>query len=508
MTIKRRWISLALSAALQSCVAEAVLTNNGALRRPRFATPAIVTLDTADHRQFIAEVRASAAATGWSLTISNDLRAWPCELLSALRSTINRGTEPGWRIKASVPPDTSPELFTLVVGCSENVSVQSQSVSVVPSFTNDFYILHIADEQIVNEIHTDPSGQYYGMVGSWDEMKWMQEPINLINPRFVLITGDQIDYNGALDGWNNWVNWGYKPAKNKLFTQQETTDIQNRLIQLYKDSHQGYRVPYVQTPGNHDVPPVGKLLSGSTIEWHPIAVTLYETHLGQRSWSFRMGDFYVLMHDWTESSLKNWAASDYKASLSDSSVKYRLIGQHFNTDQAFIPTTCDLMLIGHGHTATTISSSPYYICENGPAFKYGTTGFFNFRRIPEGWSCDQTTSSRNPAKDVWRLFTDHGTIKQLRSNRPDAMSITAHSVTITNDLPQSFYDGRVRFVIEKGTYTAGNGRILAQYDCFNGTKTAVLVKVCIPAQATITVNVAANTGTLKTRAALNSNDLN
>ena len=60
---------------------------------------------------------------------------------------------------------------------------------------------------------------------------------------------------------------------------------------------------------------------------------------------------------------------------------------------------------------------------------------------------------------------------------------------VTNDLPQEFYDGRVRFVLKKGNYrTVKNGLILAEYDCV-GEKTAVLVRVDIPAKGTITVNI-------------------
>lgn len=482
------WLLLLVTVAMPWFAAEAATSNNGALWRPRFATPAIVALDTAANRQFTAEVRASAAATGWSMILSNDLRAWTCQILSATYSTINRGTESGWQIKASVPADASPELFTLAVSCSELVSVQGQSVSVAPGFTNDFYILHLTDEQIVNEQHTAPSGQHYD-VGSREEILWMQEPINLINPRFVLITGDQIDYNGALDGWNNWPNWGYTPSQNRLFTQQETTDIQNRLIGLYKDSHTGFRVPYVQAPGNHDVPPTSKVLSGTTIKWHPIAVPIYEAEFGQRSWSFKMADFYVLLHDWSESSLKTWANADYNAALNDASIKFRLIGQHYTNDQALYPSTCDLMLVGHGHTTATLRSSSYLIYEDGPAFSYGTSGFFNFRRTPNDWTCDQTTSARDTAKDVWRLFTDNGAVKKVRSNRPDSMNITANFITIYNDLPRNFYDGRVRFLLSKGTYAVTNGTLLAQYDCLNNTKTAVLVRVNIPASSTVTVTI-------------------
>jgi hypothetical protein len=478
--------------------AEAATNNNAAMWRPRFATPAIVALDSTANRQFIAEVKASAAAKDWSGSIANDLKTWNCQIVSAKYSTINRGTEPGWQVKVSVPADASPELFALTISNNETISVQNQSVSVAPSFTKDFYILHITDEQIVNKIHTDPSGQYYKMVGTWEEMKWMQEPVNLINPRCVIITGDQIDFNGALDGWNNWGNWGYEPHGKKVFTEKETTDLENRLSEMYKDCHAGYRVPYVETPGNHDVAPAGKPLFGSTIDWHPISASIYETQFGQRSWSFRMGDFYVLMHDWSDAALRNWAASDFESALHNPAIKFCLIGQHFDTNwngapkgsASFTPATCDLMLIGHGHTTKTVQTSPYYIYENRAAFIYGTTGFFNFRHRNNGWLCDQTVAPRNETNDVWPLFTANGVTKKVRADQPDSMNVTAQSITITNDLPQNFYDGRVRFVLDKGIYDhVTNGTVLAQYDCENDTKTAVLVKVNIPANGTITVGV-------------------
>jgi hypothetical protein len=92
--------------------------DNAALWRPRFATPAIVALDNETNREFIAEVKASTLAHNWSATIANDLKEWPCQIVSATYSTINNGSEPGWRIKISVPPDASPELFTLKVACN------------------------------------------------------------------------------------------------------------------------------------------------------------------------------------------------------------------------------------------------------------------------------------------------------------------------------------------------------------------------------------------------------
>lgn len=499
-----RWLPLIFLAVLLAFAAGSRAArhrgarNDAALWRPRLATPAIVALDSPADRQFIAEIKASPSANNWSAAITNDLREWQCQVVSATYGKINNDSEPGWQIKISVPPDASPELFTLAVSCNESTAVQPQAVSVIENFATDFYILHITDEQIVNQYHTDPSGQYYRMVGTWEEMKWMQQPVNLINPRFVMITGDQIDFNGALDGWNNWANWGFRPKGKKIFSAEETSNLEVRLSEMYLDCHKGYRVPYVETPGNHDVTPPGKLLTGSKIDWHPISVSMYEKFFGQRTYSFRMGDFYVLMHDWSDSALENWAAGNYEASFSDPTIKYRLIGQHYHAkwdgaptgNYPFTPANCDLMLIGHGHRTLTVQTSPYYIYMDRAAFFWGTAGFFNFHRTDDGWNCDQTASLRDEKKDVWGLFTDNGAIRKVRADQPDSMNITNDSVTITNDLPEEFYDGRVRFVLPKAKYDfVNNGHILAEYNCLNNTKTALLVRVDIPATGSVTVSV-------------------
>ncbi|MGH8023230.1 MAG: hypothetical protein ACRED1_06600, partial [Limisphaerales bacterium] len=335
-------------------------------------------------------------------------------------------------------------------------------------------------------------------VGTWEEMMWMQQPINLINPRFVMETGDQIDFNGALDGWNNWPNWDYLPHNKRIFSFQETSNLEIRLSHMYQDCHRGYHVPYVETPGNHDVTPPGKLLRGSRVDWHPISVRIYEQQFGQRSYSFRMGDFYVLMHDWSDAGLEKWAARDYHAALNDPTIKFRLIGQHYHAkwngaptgNYPFTPSNCDLMLIGHGHRTLTVQSSPYFIYMDGATFFWGRAGFFNFRRDADGWTCDQTQGPRNVKKDVWGLFTDNGARLKVRADQPNTRYITNNFVTIVNDLPEEFYDGRVRFVLPKGKYEqAINGTILAEYDCLNNTRTAVLVKVDIPASGSIAVTI-------------------
>jgi hypothetical protein len=89
------------------------------------------------------------------------------------------------------------------------------------------------------------------------------------------------------------------------------------------------------------------------------------------------------------------------------------------------------------------------------------------------------------------MFGDWGTPGKVRSTIAYANdgTRTSNSVTITNDLGQSFYNGRVRFLMPKGKYRATGGEVEAQYDYANGTKTAVLVKINILKNATTSASV-------------------
>jgi hypothetical protein len=139
--IFNRILIIALLAIAVVCLTRATtpaVQDNAALWRPRFATPAILALDSATNREFTAEIKAVPTASRWSASLTNDLRSWPCQIVSATYAKINRDTEPGWQIKIRVPADISPELFDLVVASSETVSAQNQCVSVSPAFATNF----------------------------------------------------------------------------------------------------------------------------------------------------------------------------------------------------------------------------------------------------------------------------------------------------------------------------------------------------------------------------------
>jgi len=60
-------------------------------------------------------------------------------------------------------------------------------------------------------------------------------------------------------------------------------------------------------------------------------------------------------------------------------------------------------------------------------------------------------------------------------------SAFGNEATITNRVPLNFYDGRVKFLMAKGNYSVTGGQVLAQYDFQDGARTAVIVRVDIPA---------------------------
>ena len=176
---------------------------NGALDiwLPRQHLPAFVQPGS----NFVAEVRgaSSLAASGWSASISNDLRSWTCTVSPPVYGSIHQGTENGWRLTIAVPTDAPPELFGLVVSHSSGGSTNRvRAVRVVQNLAEDFYILQFTDQHVTNDKAVVAGGNAsatYGN-GSTDAMGWAAPVVNLINPRFALITGDNNQiYNSATD---------------------------------------------------------------------------------------------------------------------------------------------------------------------------------------------------------------------------------------------------------------------------------------------------------------------
>lgn len=425
-------------------------------------------------KQFTIEIVANENLneSDWTAQLENDLQQWTCQVTSAQRASIDHTTRPGWVLTIQLTKDVSPELMKLVVYHRSGLRLSSErSVYIVPDIEQDFYILHQSDQHLTGDSAKVARGtigpRHEG--GSKQAIQWTATIVNLINPRLVFQTGDNMQL------YANEKDWcGMEEAKIRV----------DRFLTGLSD----FTVPTVLTTGNHDL---GWASYVEIVPWRK----WYTQHVGQRAFSFRMGSMYVLSSEWTSNEFVKWARKDYADSWQDSTIRYRLLVSHFYdgldgwTTIATEKQPCDLLLVGHIHRTRVVQSSPYKVLSVASAQDYQWAAFFNFQRTDTGWVCDEASKHANGI-NVHQLLGDFGTptVSALYTF-PNNGKATKNQVEISNSLPYEFYDGRVRFLMKKGKYTVDGGEVLAQYNTADGKKTAVLVKVNIRNQSTSTVTI-------------------
>lgn len=403
----------------------------------------------------------------------NDLRSWSASVVSASSGSINRGTENGWKVTVRLPSDVSPELLTLELSHSSGYAGSSpRSVSVVPDLESSFYIFHMTDEHAKNLDAASDGTHSYGY-RSAELISWGAPAVNLANPRFVLNTGDLTYSHSSGDTCSHFGTYGTVNGVDQLGN--------------YLNAKAGYRVASIAVPGNHDIPLVYK----EGLAGHDEAAARWETKLGPRSFSVRMGSFYVFAHDYTDEELKAWASTEYGASLGDSSIKFRLVAQHYTDQFAHLPSSANLMLIGHLHNTGNVSGYAYPVIKTIASHEYARAGLLEFQRTSTGWSATNV-SGYSETDDVFKLVdiaNSNGTPRiSATYTSPNDGTATSNRATITNEIGKRFHDGRVRFLMAGGSYTVTGGQKLAEY-AYGSGKTAVLVKVDIQPSTTTQVTI-------------------
>lgn len=425
---------------------------------PAFAQPA----DTFD-----VEVRAaSLPVAGWTAELRNDIRSWDAEV-TVRTGKVYYGREDGYIFTVTVPDDISPELFSLVlINNQEKFITSANCLKVVQDFEEDFYILHISDEHVMRPKAEHPNGSSHPDPrynnGSIEMVNWATDSINIINPRFVLHTGDNVQF------------WHESNSTQPL----ETVGKPNLIN--YRNAKLQYKVPTLMVGGNHDTGYTPQYILFD--EWHEH----YEKVMGQRAFSLRLGSFYVITSEWTIDEHIQYSKDQLAASFDDPSIKFRLWASHYY-DGLGKPRTImteekpiDLGLIGHGHKAQTVQETPFPVHMTASGLSGMEHSFYNFNKEQDGsWICPQITSRENGI-DRFKFFEDWGTnpIVSQTFESDNNGTQTENKVSILNRVRQNFYDGRVRFLMQKGEYEVEGGTILAQYD-YDGNKTAVVVQVDI-----------------------------
>lgn len=425
------------------------------------------------------EVRASGRLPlkGWRAELKNDLRSWDASVVSVRPTRVCFGLEEGYIFTVRVPEDISQELFDLVLKSGRGKALTSaRCLSVRGNLEEDFYILHLTDEHVSRVKAARPDGRSHEFWdnGSIDMIDWSVPVVNLINPRFVLHTGDnQQTYNE----WNNWL--GMEAGRQNLM--------------LYMKAKSKYAAPTVMVTGNHEIGYTDYIYSR---EWRDA----YEEIVGSRCCSIRMGSFYLLAYEWTYDEFLSWARDNYHESFKDESVKYRLLASHY-FDGMDAPTTvagadkpCDLLLVGHNHKDSILQTAPYPVISNTTSQVYMRSTFYGFINKGDRWTCPQAEDMAEDYRIA--LFGDWGEnpIVKAEFERDNDGTQTENRAVVTNTVGINFFDGRLRFLMTRGFYKAEGGEILSQYP-YGGDKTCVLVRVDIqPAREEASRQTVAVTG--------------
>ncbi len=420
-----------------------------AIFRPKFGVPEF---PLTNQGAFRVEVEAASGLDprGWNARLANDLRAWTCSVAQAAYGrVVNCNSQTGYLLTVRAPAGIPPEVFDLTVGHAAAGSATSRHcVRPLPATETNFYILHFADPQVVSEKAAHPSGRG-GRYGSVEAIAWCAPAINLINPRFLINTGDEVD-NGVA-----------------------------ALYPKYLDALKRLDVPLLITRGNNDW--------GSLDAW--------KRDIGPPTYSLRLGSFYIGMKDYLSDENLAWFTNDVAGSFADPQIAFRLFGQHFITgDRSYAPPPGlypDLMLVGHIHIFATLSLEPYPVLASRKACDYGACAIFEFLRTDRGWTCPSI-----PVHGFGNVLTLHGDwgkpprVACVYSNRNDGAAL-ANTAFITNSLAYDFWDGRVRFLMRKSPagFAVSGGDLVAEYD-YAPTRSAALVRVNIRRNALTSVSIA------------------
>ncbi len=167
---------------------------------------------------------APESTTAWSAEIFYNSISISLELLSSNYDTaVNR-----WFLEFLIPEPDYFELYDLQITAEGLEDITQNSVKLIPQRRENYSFIHITDTHLVTRyFYEDPES-----VEDTSEMMDLREvihDINLINPEFVLLTGDLVN-EGELEDFENRRNF---------------TKAQRLLAEL--------EVPLYLVSGNHDL---------------------------------------------------------------------------------------------------------------------------------------------------------------------------------------------------------------------------------------------------------------
>ena len=384
-----------------------------------------------------------------------------------------------WTLKATIPSVEFYELYDLKVTASNGISdTVSNSVKVIDSYKNDYYFVQITDTHLLGHSFCGRRRIQRRLNTEMDDLNEVIKDINLINPEFVLLTGDLLN-EGEMENFECLRN-------------------HTKTIQLLEK----FEVPVYIVPGNHDL--------GGWVSTPPLQGTARKEWWRFFGWNHKTGyptqeEYYV--HDYSfdygnvhfaglESS-DNYDSYMYEVygekgfipsqltwlenDLSAAGDKTKVLFYHydFNHELDLSKLGVDMALWGHTHKNTDDFTHPYNIgtdnvCDGEQAYRV--------IRVNNG--------KLTPKNTLYVQDVTQNLDVVYNSGNSDPNNVL--SATLTNHHNQAFSNALIKFEVpgEETEYLVENGT-LKQVHSSNGTNTCY-VNVNLDANSEITVNIKKN----------------
>jgi len=287
---------------------------------------------------------ADPATTGWTAS----LRRGAFDIPLVIQSSHYDSQTLWWRITALVPEVPVYDLYDLQVTADGGIQdVTWQAVKVQAEFPEDFYFIHITDTHLPTYLYNYQSGAATDS-STTISLRHITGDVNIINPAFVLLTGDLVN-EGELEDY-----------------------LGRRYFSRAQRQLREFAVPVYLTAGNHDIggwvdtpppagtarrdwwrffgwkrlddPPAGAPLrtQNYSFDYGPVHFTGLEAYDNYDQWRWE----YYGYESFTDAQLQ-WLAQDLAATDRDTKVLFHHYDFAHELDLGALGL--DMSLSGHIH---------------------------------------------------------------------------------------------------------------------------------------------------------------
>jgi len=206
---------------LAAAVAEPIGDTLTVIQRPLLNIPAFVL----PGGSFTISCEAPTGTTEWTAELIHGARHVPLGVTGAVYepSTL------WWRLTAALPAEVPSELYDLRVTAARGISdVTKHAVKVLQTYRTGYYFIQITDPHLpTHRFYDDPGADTDS--SAIVDLRAVIDDVNIINPEFVLMTGDLVN-EGELEDYDQY----------RYFSKAQ------RVLGEFQ-------VPIFLTSGNHDI---------------------------------------------------------------------------------------------------------------------------------------------------------------------------------------------------------------------------------------------------------------